>query len=359
MKKIVSILLCLALLLSCAAALAEKTAEKTELKVNDSLTLMAAIPEGYEILNLSDEEGILYMFQSKDETQPILALGLGVDDSWPQGTKLNNLGEEDLKTIENTKFLEYDPDMEISYTETEHGTKLLVATEKDKSIVVFYTLYEGYEIEFDLAKLDGTALSQEQIDSCVKFLSDLDLIISETEKAEKEAEAQAEANAMEFFKAMMSMVPGLENVDWDAFAKAYEEKKASGAEITLEDCLPAEVWNLYGSAQFLDENGKIPEDLPFTIETKVTGNDMVSTYTMKEQADEATAKAMAEEIAKTFESDETKATMKQSFEQMGEGGIDVTKTTLRLTYVNKDGSVIYDKAYTWDELKDAALAPAA
>ncbi len=106
-------------------------------------------------------------------------LSLGLDDAWPAGTKLNNLSEEDLKGIEDSLFLAYEPDAEISYTETAYGTKLLVATNPDKSMVIFYSLYEGYEIEFDLTMADGTALSQEQIDTCVKFLSDLDLVFTD------------------------------------------------------------------------------------------------------------------------------------------------------------------------------------
>ena len=180
MKKIISILLCLALLLNCAAVLAETaTVEKTEVKVNDNLSLRMVIPDGYQMVDLTENDEILYMFSSEDETQPILVLGLGVDDAWPAGTKLNNLSDDDLKEIENSRFLDYDPDLEISYTETAYGTKLLVAAEADKSIVVFYTLYEGYEIEFDLAMENGTALTQEQIDNCVKFLSDLDFVFVE------------------------------------------------------------------------------------------------------------------------------------------------------------------------------------
>ncbi len=178
MKKIVSILLCLALLLSCAAVLAE-TAKKTEVKVNDGLTLRAVIPEGYEMIDLTADDQILYMLASEDDTKPLLMLSLGLDDAWPAGTKLNNLSEEDLKGIEDSLFLAYEPDAEISYTETAYGTKLLVATNPDKSMVIFYSLYEGYEIEFDLTMADGTALSQEQIDTCVKFLSDLDLVFTD------------------------------------------------------------------------------------------------------------------------------------------------------------------------------------
>ena len=168
--------------------------------------------------------------------------------------------------------------------------------------------------------------------------------------AEAQTATTEEEVGMALFMAMMQMIPGMENVDWEGFAKEYEAKKASGAEITLEDCLPAEAWALYSSMMFMDENGQIPEDLPFTIETKVAGNEITSIYTMKEQADEANAKAIAEEVAKTFESDETKASMKQSFEQMGSGDIDVTKVVLKLQYLNADGSTIYEKAYTWDEL---------
>ena len=178
MKKNISILLCLALLLSCMAALAE-TAEKTELKVNDGLTLRAVIPDGYEMEDITEDDQILYLFSSQDETKPLLMLSLGVDDSWPVGTKLNTLSDEDLKGIENNKFLVYYPDMEITYTETAYGTKLLVGTLQDKSAVTFYTLYEGYEIEFVLVMKDGTSLTQEQIDTCVKFLSDLDLVFTE------------------------------------------------------------------------------------------------------------------------------------------------------------------------------------
>ena len=181
MKKMISVLLCLALLLSCAAALAEtaEKTEKTELKVSDTLTLRAAVPEGYEMVDLTADDQILYMLESKDKTKPVLFLSLGVDDSWPAGTKLNNISDEDLKQIENSKFLAYDPTVEISYTETAYGTKLLVASQADKSAVIFYSLYEGYEVEFDLLNVDGTELTQEQIDTCVKFLNDLDFVFTE------------------------------------------------------------------------------------------------------------------------------------------------------------------------------------
>jgi hypothetical protein len=196
MKKIISILLSLALLLSCAAALAETaettetaetpataetlaTAEKTDLGsvyVNGEFALKAAIPEGYdmEIID-NDFNGIMAVFTNEDKNKPLLVLTVGLEDAWEPGSLLNNVSAEDLAEIE-ASFYEEDNPVEIYYTETEHGTKLLVAKYTESNMVIIYTLYEGYEIEFMLSNADGTELTSEQIDTCIKFLSDLDFV---------------------------------------------------------------------------------------------------------------------------------------------------------------------------------------
>ena len=160
------------------------------------------------------------------------------------------------------------------------------------------------------------------------------------------------------FLAMMKLIPGMEDIDWVTFAEEYEAKKASGAEITLEDCLPAGAWQLFGAMQYMDENGQIPEDLAFTIDTVVNGNEMASVYTMKEQISEEDAQALIESVAGTFETPESMANLKSSMEQMADGGIDINKVVMELKFLNADGSVIYDKSYTYADLT-AALEPAA
>ena len=172
------------------------------------------------------------------------------------------------------------------------------------------------------------------------------------------AETAEETASMELFMAMMQAVPGMDQIDWEGFAKDFAEKQASGAEITLEDCLPAGAWALFGSMQFMDENGQIPEDLPMTIDVQVTGNEMVSIYTMKEQADEENAKAIADSVAASFESPEALQNLKDSMEQMAGAGIDISKVVMTLRYLNADGSVIYEKTYTHEDLTKA-LEPAA
>ena len=175
--------------------------------------------------------------------------------------------------------------------------------------------------------------------------------------AETALTAEEEAG-MELFMALLQAIPGADKIDWEGWAKEYQEKQASGVEITLADCLPAEAWNLFGSMQFMDENGQIPEDLPMTIETVVNGNEMTSLYVLKEQADEANAKEIADSIAASFETPESMQTMKDSIEQMAGAGIDISKVRMTIRFLNADNTVIYEKTYTHDELTKA-LEPAA
>lgn len=178
MKKIVTILLSLALLMGCAAALAE-TAEKTtigEVSINGEFTIQAPVPEGYTMeITRADEIRIQAEFTPADAAKPTLKLSIGWEDAWETGIKLNDVDEADLQAIEYSFYWE-DPDFQISYTETAHGTKLLVAKLPDNSTVYIYTLYEGYEIEFKLVSADPAGLTQEQIDTCIQFLSDMDFV---------------------------------------------------------------------------------------------------------------------------------------------------------------------------------------
>ena len=181
MKKIISVLLSLALLLGCAAAFAE-TAEKAELgtlTVNGEFTIQAPIPEGYKMtITRQDAVRIIAEFTSEDASKPVMELSIGLEDVWEPGIRLNDISDEDLAAVESSFYWE-DPDFQISYSETEHGTKLLIAQLPEKSTVVIYSLYEGYDIEFTLKDLNDNELTQEQIDTCIKLLSDTDFVAPE------------------------------------------------------------------------------------------------------------------------------------------------------------------------------------
>ncbi len=172
-----------------------------------------------------------------------------------------------------------------------------------------------------------------------------------------EAQPTDKEGGMEMFMAMMQMIPGMEEIDWEGFYTAFTEKQASGAEITLEDCLPAEAWALFGSMMAgqsgTEESGA---EEAMTAEVTVTGNVMVMTYKMKKQVDEAGTKQIAESVAASFESPESLLNLKSSIESMAGAGINLSEVSMTLKFVNADDSVIYEKTITYDDVK--GLEPA-
>ncbi len=182
MKKIIAIALCLAMLLGCAAAVAE-TAEKQSLTIADKFTVKWLAPEGYEINVYANNEGDgnMIITLTPDENnagKPMMTAAIAPNELYSEVQRMNDLSEEDMAAIEAT-FREED-EVEISYMETAYGTKLLVVKETKDGIdfVDFYTIYLGYEIELVLTQTEemaGTSITDEQIATVIQFLSDMDL----------------------------------------------------------------------------------------------------------------------------------------------------------------------------------------
>ena len=112
-------------------------------------------------------------------TKPDLSLTIAYDESFSEIERMNDMSEEELKALEGT-FAEQD-EVEISYAETGHGTKLLVAKENDgdtdTDFVRILTVYKGYFIEFTMEANEDAAeksLTDEQIKMCIDFLTNLD-----------------------------------------------------------------------------------------------------------------------------------------------------------------------------------------
>lgn len=168
-----------------------------------------------------------------------------------------------------------------------------------------------------------------------------------------------ETDGMDVFLAIMQQIPGMDQIDWVKFAEEFEAKKASGAEITLEDCLPAEAWAIAGKMMLMGEGSQEQEDTGMDVDIQVNGNDMVAVYKLREQADDSSAKTIADAVAASFESSDSLLNMKGSFEQMGGSGVDYTKVRMTLKFINADDSVIYEKTVTYDDVKDLEAVPAA
>ena len=181
MKKLIAVLLSLVLLLSCASVLAEEAKENLgTVSVNGEFNLWATLPEGYQLEIIdTDPMSPFYVLTSEDPAKPLLYLSISFDDTDANFKRLNDLDDEQLAALEATFYAE-DDNVIITYTETEYGTKLLVAKDPDGLAGAVFTIYEGYDIEFILYPGDAAeALTDDQFDLCVKFLSSLDFVAPE------------------------------------------------------------------------------------------------------------------------------------------------------------------------------------
>ena len=152
------------------------------LSVNGDFDLTCKLPETYsmQVINVKDS-AIYAAITSSDITRPELYMTIAYDDTYDSVERMNDLPEEDLKALEET-FSALD-EVEVSYTETAHGTKLLVCKENDgdgdTEYVQILTVYRGYLIEFDMETSEDAAeksLTDEQIQMCIDFLSNLDFV---------------------------------------------------------------------------------------------------------------------------------------------------------------------------------------
>ena len=150
------------------------------LSVNGEFDLTCKLPETYKLQVLNMEENAIFAAVTSDDiTKPALGLIIAYDEMYSDVERMNDLPEESLKVIEES-FKELD-DVDISYAETGHGTKLLVAKENDgdgdTDFVQIFTIYKGYSIEFDMEASKDAAeksLTDEQIQMMIDFLTDLE-----------------------------------------------------------------------------------------------------------------------------------------------------------------------------------------
>ena len=191
MKKIIAILLSLALLLGCAAATAEESVEKENfgiIRANGVFTLKGILPEGYKIVPFEmSDDAILSWITCDDPTRPTMVMSIGFDETYADVERMNDLEVEDLEVLEKS-FTLTDPYANISYEETAYGTRLMICrTVSDYTDYLdIISIYKGYFVEFVMMPGEGVPeqkLTDEEIETCIKFLSDMEFVSGE-EKAE-------------------------------------------------------------------------------------------------------------------------------------------------------------------------------
>ena len=181
MKRILAALLCLALLLS-GAALAEEKEVLGTISINGAFLLQCDLPTGYTVKPYSvTRDQIIATISAEDPARPRMVLSVAFDETYADVDRMNDLTEEELGILEAT-FTEMDPTVDISYSETAYGTRLLIARQtKDEagmSYVDFLSVYKGYFVEFVMfpGEASDGVLTDEQIQMCIDYLSELDFV---------------------------------------------------------------------------------------------------------------------------------------------------------------------------------------
>lgn len=149
-----------------------------KLSVNGEFELTCKLPADYSI-QVVDMRGerIFASILSEDMTKPQMYLRIAYDELYGDVARMNDLSEEDLAVLEES-FMATNT-VEITYKETGHGTKLLVAREigSDTDFVSILSVYQGYLVEFEMSPSPNVVnqmLTDEQIQMCVDFLTDVD-----------------------------------------------------------------------------------------------------------------------------------------------------------------------------------------
>ena len=155
-------------------------AQMGKLNVNGEFALQCQLHEGYsmQLINTLGTK-ISAFITSEDKEKPVLQLTIAFDELFADVDRMNDLPEEALKGLEES-FSEMN-DVEITYTETAYGTKLLIAREvgDDTDFVDILSVYKGYSIEFVMTsnpEAKDQALTDAQIQMCIDFLSELDFV---------------------------------------------------------------------------------------------------------------------------------------------------------------------------------------
>lgn len=179
MKRIIALVLSLAMLLACTAAMAETEKESMGiLKVSKAFDIRySALPDDYTLsIFQQNDMAIIANIQSAQAALPRMGLVIAFNDEWAETERLNDVSEEDLQAIKDS-FLDEYADLAFDTRDTSFGTKLLVVTAPSGQDAYVYTIYKGHEIEIHL--FPGTeqeALDEADIERVVAFLSDIDFV---------------------------------------------------------------------------------------------------------------------------------------------------------------------------------------
>ena len=148
------------------------------LNINGEFDLTCKLPDGFDLQVVKARgDRIVAAVLTPDLSKPELYLSVAYEEAYADVERMNDMSDEELAVLEAT-FREMN-DVDISYTETGHGTKLLVVRETgtDTDFVDILAIYKGYFVEFNMTPSPKAAeqkLTDEQIQMCIEFLTNVE-----------------------------------------------------------------------------------------------------------------------------------------------------------------------------------------
>ena len=161
---------------------------KTDLGVidiNGAFSLQCRMADGYSIVPVkSTSDQMVAIISSEDPSKPVLQLCVAYDEKYANVERLNDLSDEEFTALEKT-FTDVDPTVEITYGDTGLGTRLMIVRQSGSNFdyLDFMSIYKGYFVECVMMQpenAEARELTEEQIQMCVDFLTDLDFVPAET-----------------------------------------------------------------------------------------------------------------------------------------------------------------------------------
>lgn len=149
--------------------------------INGAFSLQCRLAEGYSIRQVrSSSDQLVALITSEDPQKPLLQLSVAYDEAYADVDRMNDLDDDALAVLEKT-FTDANPTVEISYTDTGLGTRLMMVRQRDNLVdfLDFLSVYKGYFVECVMVPSvqDGvTALTDDQVAMCVDFLTNLDFV---------------------------------------------------------------------------------------------------------------------------------------------------------------------------------------
>lgn len=184
MRKMLSVLLAVALLLCCVSAFAESA-------VVPAYKLVTVIPEGYESTGESwiDPFIVTMALKPTAEGKPAVMLVVSYNDAFSDTTFNSEMAENDFKAQIDQLTINEETGEQLAYTvrETGLGTRVVVIDHPD-GYTEFYSIWHGYEVSLHCANFNEqnqpAPLTEEQTAVIMQFLTDMDFqkVIEEVEE---------------------------------------------------------------------------------------------------------------------------------------------------------------------------------